>query len=56
MKSLITKIGLFFLMIMTLTSCEVVEGIFKLGMGVGIFIVIAILAVVIYIITKLNKK
>ncbi|MDD3005368.1 MAG: hypothetical protein PHH66_10720 [Flavobacterium sp.] len=41
---------------MTFTSCEVIEGIFKLGMGVGIFMVIAIIAVIIFIITKLNKK
>lgn len=39
----------------TLTSCELIEGIFKAGMGVGIFIVIAILAVVIWIISRFRK-
>ncbi len=34
------------------TSCELVEGIFKAGMGVGIFIVIAVIAVIIFIISK----
>ena len=36
----------------TATSCELVEGIFKAGMGVGIFIVIAVIAVIIFIISK----
>ena len=39
---------------LTLTSCEVVEGIFKLGMGVGIFIVIAVIAVIVFVISKLG--
>jgi len=40
---------------LTLTSCELFEGIFKAGMGVGIFIVIAILAVIIWIISRFKK-
>ena len=38
------------------TSCSVVEGIFKAGMGVGIFIVIAVIAVIIWIISRIAKK
>lgn len=56
MKNYIARISLFLLMLISLQSCEVVEGIFKLGMGVGIFIVIAILAVIIFIFAKLTKK
>ena len=56
MKKYIVRSSLFLIMLLSFTSCEVVEGIFKLGMGVGIFIVIAILAVVIYIITKFKRK
>ncbi len=56
MKSHITKISIFLLMLITFTSCEVVEGIFNLGMGVGIFIVLAILAVIIYIFAKFKKR
>jgi hypothetical protein len=39
-------------------SCAVVEGIFKAGMGVGIFIVIAIIALIIFLIFRFgrNKK
>ncbi len=40
---------------LTLTSCELFEGVFKAGMGVGIFIVIAILAVIIWIISRFRK-
>ncbi|WP_396178801.1 hypothetical protein [Flavobacterium sp.] len=56
MKNYITRISLFFLILLTFTSCEVVEGIFKIGMGVGVFIVIAILAVIIFIYAKLRRK
>ncbi|WP_199250938.1 MULTISPECIES: hypothetical protein [unclassified Flavobacterium] len=38
------------------TSCSVVEGIFKAGMGVGIFIVIALIAVIVWIISRITKK
>jgi len=56
MKNYITRISLYLLILGSFTSCEVVEGIFKLGMGVGIFIVIAIIAVIIFIFAKLTKK
>jgi hypothetical protein len=39
-----------------LESCEVVEGIFKAGMGFGIFIVVAVIGIIIFIISKLGKK
>lgn len=38
------------------SSCELIEGIFKTGMGVGIFIVIAVIAVIVLVISKLGKK
>ena len=56
MKSTLNKglvlaaIGLFF------TSCSAIEGIFKAGMGVGIFMVVAVIAVIIFIISKLAGK
>lgn len=37
------------------TSCEAIEGIFKAGMGFGIFIVIAVLVVIVFVIRKLTK-
>ena len=40
----------------TLSSCEAIAGIFKAGMGVGIFIVIAIVAIVVFIVMKVGKN
>jgi hypothetical protein len=45
-NSNILKALTIFMLSMTLNSCAVVEGIFKTGMGVGIFIVVAIVAIV----------
>ncbi|MDR6968618.1 Na+-transporting methylmalonyl-CoA/oxaloacetate decarboxylase gamma subunit [Flavobacterium arsenatis] len=55
MKNYILRISLMLMVLLTFTSCEVVEGIFNLGVGVGIFIVIAILAVIIWIISRFKK-
>ena len=52
MRKQIQLVGLFIFIITLFTSCEVVESIFKVGMGVGIFIVIAVIAVIIIIISK----
>lgn len=38
------------------TSCEVIEGIFKAGMGFGIFIVVAVIALIIFIFSKMTGK
>lgn len=38
-----------------LTGCELVEGIFEVGMGVGIFLVLAVVALVIYIVSRFRK-
>ncbi|HEY4618792.1 MAG TPA: hypothetical protein VIH09_11420 [Flavobacterium sp.] len=57
MQNQITRLLVLFIALVSFTSCSVVEGIFKAGMGVGIFIVIAIIAVVIFIVSKfLGKK
>ncbi|WP_309608840.1 hypothetical protein [Flavobacterium sp.] len=50
------KILLAFSFSLMLTSCSAIEGIFKAGMGVGIFVVVAIVLVVIFIITRFTKK
>lgn len=56
MKKYLQFTALLVLILTTFTSCEVVEGIFKAGMGVGIFIVIAVIAVIIWIISKVSGK
>jgi hypothetical protein len=41
---------------LTLSSCQVVEGIFKAGVWVGILIVVAIIALVIFLFSKMAGK
>ena len=38
------------------TSCSVIEGIFKVGFGAGIFISILVVALIIYLISRFLKK
>lgn len=47
--------SLIVLLAVTLTSCELVGDIFQAGMGVGIFIVIAVIAVIIWIISRFRR-
>ena len=43
-------------LLMTISGCSVVEGIFKTGMGVGIFVVVAVIGLIIFLVTRLGKK
>ncbi|MBE9464458.1 hypothetical protein ACFP1I_05270 [Dyadobacter subterraneus] len=52
MKAYINILVVFFLLI-GLTSCEVVGGIFKGGMWTGAILVIAVIGLVIWLFTKL---
>jgi hypothetical protein len=45
-----------FLLLFCFTSCEAIEGIFKAGMGFGMFIVIALIVLIIFVFAKLVKK
>ena len=56
MKKQVQFAALFLLILTTFTSCEVVEGIFKAGMGFGIFIVVAVVGIIIYVISKIGGK
>jgi hypothetical protein len=56
MKKQVQTIAAFIFILTLFTSCEVIEGIFKAGMGVGIFIVIAVIALIVFIISKLGGK
>jgi hypothetical protein len=51
----ISRISIMLLILLSFSSCEVVEGIFNLGVGVGIFIVVAIIALIIFIISRFKK-
>lgn len=37
----------------TLTSCEIIEGIFKAGLWAGVIIVVVILALIIWLVAKI---
>jgi hypothetical protein len=56
MKNKTIRVLLLLTVVLSLTGCSVVKGIFKAGMGVGIFIVIAILAIILFIVSKLFGK
>lgn len=46
---------LLFLAFFAFSSCSVITGIFKAGMGFGIFIVVAIIILVVVLIAKARK-
>jgi hypothetical protein len=48
--------SLIFVLILSLSSCEVVGGIFKAGMVWGIFLVVAVVAGIIYLISRGGRK
>ncbi len=48
--------ALLFSMLTTFSSCEVIGGIFKAGMGTGIFIVILVIAIIIFFVTRMRKS
>ncbi|WP_165590656.1 MULTISPECIES: hypothetical protein [Flavobacterium] len=52
MQNKITRLLMVFVILFSFTSCEVIGDIFKAGMGFGIFIVIFIIAIVIWILAK----
>ena len=39
-----------------LTGCDLAQGIFKAGMVVGIFIVLAVIALVIFLVSKVRRR
>jgi hypothetical protein len=41
---------------LTLGACEVIGDIFQAGMAVGVFIVIAVVALVIFLVSKVRRR
>jgi hypothetical protein len=54
--SALSVIAFTFFCITFLSSCQVIEGIFKAGVGVGVFVVVAIIALVVFIAMRFGKK
>ncbi|MFD2742863.1 MULTISPECIES: hypothetical protein [Sphingobacterium] len=52
MKRFIPMALLFTLVANLMTSCQAIEGIFKAGMWTGVIVVVAIVALIIWIISK----
>lgn len=52
-KTSLITLGLFALLMFQ--SCSVIGGIFKAGMGFGIFVVVLIIALIIFLIFKFGK-
>lgn len=49
-------IGYMLFLSFLLSSCEVIEGIFEAGMSFGIFLVVAIIVIIVFVLFKLGKK
>lgn len=56
MKDKISRIVILPLLLILVSSCSVIEGIFKAGVGVGVFFVVVILAIVVFIVSKFIGK
>ncbi len=41
---------------LSVSSCSIIGGIFKAGMGFGIFIVVAIIVIIVFLIVKFGKS
>ena len=55
MRNITFRIAALFLVLFSFTSCEVIGDIFKTGMGVGIFLVILVIAIIVWVISKFKK-
>ncbi|MDQ6530160.1 hypothetical protein [Flavobacterium sp. LHD-85] len=53
MQNKILRLLMVFIILFSFTSCEIIGDIFKAGMGFGIFIVIFIIAIIIWIFAKM---
>ena len=56
MKKIVSYTSILVLISFLLTSCDLAKGIFKVGLGIGIFAVIAVLVLIVWIISKFSKK
>jgi hypothetical protein len=55
-KSTVLFDSLLLLIMVALTGCSVVSGIFQAGMGFGIFMVVLVIALIIWLISRVGKK
>ena len=55
MKRFSLMAGMLGFMSVTLTSCEIIGDIFQAGMAVGVFVVIAVIALIIWLVSKARR-
>ncbi len=53
MKDKITIVVMLLIILISVTSCSIVKGIFEAGVGVGIFVIVIALAIIAYIVSKI---
>lgn len=56
MKNKISRIIILPILLILVSSCSVIEGIFKAGVGVGVFIVVIIIAAIAFLVSKFMRK
>ncbi|WP_181369441.1 hypothetical protein [Flavobacterium album] len=55
MQNRVIKLSLFAMLLSLVTGCEVVGDIFKAGMWVGVIVVIAVIGLIIWLISRFRK-
>lgn len=56
MQGKITRLAMFLILLIPISSISMVDSLFKAGVGAGIFVVITILSVVAYVLSKIVEK
>jgi hypothetical protein len=54
--SISMNLVVFLMLPFLLGSCEAIAGIFKAGMGVGVFLVIAVILAIVFLFTRMGKN
>lgn len=54
-KNYIPRFAALLIVLFSFSSCEAIGDIFKAGMGVGIFLVIIVIAIIVWLISKFRK-
>ena len=54
--AVISRVFLVLLAGVALTGCDLAQGIFKAGMAVGVFIVLAVIVLVIFLVSKVRSR
>ena len=56
MKRIVPILSSAIFITVSLTSCEIIGGIFKAGIWTGVLLVAAVIALIIYLITAITKR